>query len=193
MEGEPAESGASAVGRLDAVGVLYQARVQIWAHTEQVRWALFYNYLVASSILLLGWAAVFASGPKLEYAQFIIMMVFSGVGATLSCAWWALGLRSSLFAQTQERLVRDFEGRFSDELCGSQESPFAAAQDLRERMGRPERWVTSKRVVAGVPLAFVGVYVVLLALSVSGFLGPGARTASPPPPLTSTITPTAIP
>jgi hypothetical protein len=40
---------------------LYQAASEQWAHAEQIRWTLLYNYLTASMILLLAWTTVFAA------------------------------------------------------------------------------------------------------------------------------------
>jgi len=41
---------------------LYQTASQHWIHAEQVRWTLLNNFLMAATILLLAWAAVYAGG-----------------------------------------------------------------------------------------------------------------------------------
>jgi len=76
---------------------LYHASVQHWSHAEQIRWTLLYNYLMASTILLLAWATVFASAVPLSisWPKRIALVVLPTAGLLLSVLWIGLGLRAS--------------------------------------------------------------------------------------------------
>jgi hypothetical protein len=77
---------------------LYQTASQQWTHAEQIRWTLLYNYLMASTILLLAWSAVFApSDHSFEKAVVLALLAFAGI--SLSALWVALGLRATGFVR----------------------------------------------------------------------------------------------
>jgi len=82
---------------------LYQTASQQWAHAEQIRWTLLYNYLMASTIPLLAWSAVFASAD--DSSEKAVVLVLLAVGGTaLSALWVALGLRATGFVRARRPL-----------------------------------------------------------------------------------------
>lgn len=86
---------------------MYQAAAQHWAHAEQVRWTLLYNYLMANTILLLGWATVFVSsdGPR----NWIASVALCIAGAVIGFVWIAAGMRASDFVDMYGKLGKSFE------------------------------------------------------------------------------------
>ena len=84
----------------DSQAVVYQVASQHWAHAEQIRWTLLYNYLMASTILLLAWATVFASSVN---ARRLVLLALSVAGVVLSSVWVALGARATSFVRAYER------------------------------------------------------------------------------------------
>ena len=77
-EGSNAEPNASSRDDTDVISTLYEVLAQHWAHAEQLRWTLLYNYSMACTILLLAWAAVFVSAPGC--GKRLILLTFSIAG-----------------------------------------------------------------------------------------------------------------
>ncbi len=73
---------------------IYQIANDQWAHAEQLRWTVLYNFLVGNTILLLGWAAVFAINAS-SSTKTGSLVVFCVGGFCLSLAWFGLGVRAS--------------------------------------------------------------------------------------------------
>lgn len=131
---------------------IYQVASQQWGHAEQIRWTLLYNYLMASTILLLGWATVFTCGHP---GRLFALIVLGFAGFLLSLLWIALGKRSSGFVQSYSEFGQGLE-------CGG-ESPigagaFNAAKKHREEITGIASLATSRRVLFVVPLIFAIVF-----------------------------------
>jgi ADP-ribose pyrophosphatase YjhB (NUDIX family) len=149
--------------------VLYQAASQHWAHAEQIRWTLLYNYLMASTILLLAWATVFASSSSHPKVQ----VVFAAAGAALSALWVALGARATAFVSMYTETGRSLEPS-PEPLAGevARVGPFAAAARHRSSMTGVGRFAPSHLVLWFVPTLFLVVYLGLLYLSIRDALRP---------------------
>src|SRR5438093_3895830 len=146
-----------------SVPELYQASVQHWSHAEQIRWTLLYNYLMASTILLLAWATVFASvvPHSISWPQRISLLTLPTAGLVLSALWVALGKRASSFAKMYAEVGRAFEPS-GHGLFG----PFLAASVHRTKLRGLASWVPSRRIILWVPVLFGFVYIVLIVISV---------------------------
>ena len=114
---------------------LYQAAVQHWSHAEQVRWTLLYNYLMASTILLLAWATVFASAVPhtISWPKRIVLVAFPmggpGTECLVDCAWVAC-----------ELLRRDVRrGRSLARAATESRVSVAGSWSLRRCIGPPQR------------------------------------------------------
>lgn len=145
---------------------LYQAASQQWAHAEQIRWTLLYNYLMASTILLLAWATVYAAQSTLRSRPWILVLL-AAAGTVVSLAWVGLGLRASSFVDAYAQLGKALEGQLSENDVG----PFAQAAQHRQKITGWAGRTTSWRIVAGVPALFALVYLVLCGLAVKWILG----------------------
>jgi len=66
--------------------VVYHVTSQHWAHAEQIRWTLLYNPLVAYTILLLAWAATFATNTRPAGAWLPLTSLSFG-GLCVSLLW----------------------------------------------------------------------------------------------------------
>jgi ADP-ribose pyrophosphatase YjhB (NUDIX family) len=148
---------------------LYQAASQHWAHAEQIRWTLLYNYLMASTILLLAWATLYASSAQHPKVQ----VVLAGAGAMLSALWVALGARAtgfvSMYAATGRALEPSSQTPDSD---GATLGPFASAAQHRISGTGIGRLAPSHLVLWLVPSLFLLVYAILFFLSVRNALLP---------------------
>ncbi|HXL34331.1 MAG TPA: hypothetical protein VN953_05395 [Gemmatimonadales bacterium] len=143
---------------------LYQAATQQWAHAEQIRWTLLYNYLMASTILLLAWATVYAAHSAFRSRPWLLALL-AAAGAIVSLAWVGLGLRASSFVDAYAQTGKALEGPLGAN------GPFARAQQHREGLKGWSACINSRRVVAGVPGLFSALYLVLCCLAVKWILG----------------------
>jgi|GEM_PF-192376 len=153
--------------------VTYQLASQHWTHAEQIRWTLLYNYLMASTILLLAWATIFA-GQGATPARNWILVALATAGTLLSALWVPHGVRATgfvkMYAATAERLEANLSG---PKLGSSIRPPFAAAAAHRGSVTGLATLAPSHIVVWAVPSLFLLVYLGLLYFSSLGFLRPG--------------------
>jgi hypothetical protein len=142
--------------------VVYQATVQHWAHSEQIRWTLLYNYLMATTILLLVWATVFISQTP---SRTFILIALGVAGLIVTLSWIPLGLRASSFVEAYTDLGLELEGSRQARKTGA--GPFAAADERRRTMGGAVKLARSRRIVWLVPSVFAVVYSILVAVSLA--------------------------
>ncbi len=166
---------ASGLLGLEAV---YQAATHHWAHAEQIRWTLLYNYLMASTILLLAWATVFA-GNHTSVPATAVLVLLSLAGASVSAIWILLGRRASAFVEKYALGGRALENCLKPDLSSaaanpsSYVGPFTSAHELRKdfekgtKKGDWARVTQTHRVVAAVPIIFLVLYLVLLVISLT--------------------------
>ena len=149
----------------DAWAALYQTASQQWAHAEQIRWTLLYNYLMASTILVLAWSAVFASSDHSREKAFVLLLLSLG-GAGLSGLWVALGVRASGFVRTYAAAGHVLESDFI-KVAGiaPPNSPFAVARNHRNQVTGVAKWACSAMVLWIVPTVFLFIYVALVWVS----------------------------
>jgi len=140
--------------------VVYQVASQLWNTSEQVRWSVLYNYLMASTILLLAWATMFGSNAPGRARPLILLLLAAG-GALLSGIWAAFLLRDTFvdrFEQVALRAERDL---------GVLDGPVTANISHRESLTGVYRLATSRRVATLVASLFTAIYLALTCLSAS--------------------------
>ncbi len=151
----------------------YQAASQHWAHAEQIRWTLLYNYLMASTILLLAWATIFAAQGSITSRDWILAAL-AAAGALLSALWVALGARATGFVKMYAATGEGLEANLAPPKRGSSiRAPFAAAAEHRGSVTGVARLAPSHVVLWAVPSLFLLLYLGLLYLSALGVLAPG--------------------
>jgi 8-oxo-dGTP diphosphatase len=140
---------------------LYQVASQQWAHAEQIRWTLLYNYLMAGTILVLAWATVYTS--QITDNKGIILITLSCSGILISFLWLALGIRATGFAKVYGTTGLNIERQ----LVSSQinEAPFQSSQNHRSRIKHLPRLVPSHYVLWSVPVLFIFIFLILLVTS----------------------------
>jgi hypothetical protein len=94
MPGEKQSIEIATLPNMDTV--IYQVTSQHWAHAEQIRWTLLYNLLVANTILLLAWAAIFATNMR-PAGAWLTLTCLSFVGLCVSLLWIFLQRRANGF------------------------------------------------------------------------------------------------
>jgi hypothetical protein len=155
------EIGGSSKPKDDSAAAIaaYQAVAAHWAHAEQVRWLVVYNYSMASTVLLLAWAAVFATNYSAGVKS-VILIVLSAAGVLLTSLWLVLQLRANGFVHAYE-----IAGHNAEEALGVT-GAFAAAKAHREDPKTRFAKLGTRYVAPAVLIIFAVVYVVLLSISI---------------------------
>jgi hypothetical protein len=72
-----------------------------WQHSEQIRWTLFNNFILAQTVLVLAWSTVFASGladiGSTWRFKIAVLVLLSLAGATVSVLWAAIASRANRY------------------------------------------------------------------------------------------------
>ena len=141
--------------------LLYEATTHHWAHAEQIRWTLLSNFLVAASILLLSWAALFV--PANGNSQLVLISLCIG-GIVLSLTWLGLGKRANAFVNIYNEL-----GKVLEIPCGASiTGPFMKADEYRnDTKSKAIRCLRTGNIVVGVPVLFLALFVTLAVVTLS--------------------------
>lgn len=158
-EGSDAEPNSSSRDHTDAISTLYEVLAQHWAHAEQPRWTLLYNYSMASTILLLAWAAVFVSGPSVR--KRLILLTFSIAGFLVTMLWLVLQIRANGFVHMYESAARQTELSLAPSCSGS----FRSSENYRNSFGWMKRHLGTRFVAPLVLGIFAILYAVLVFVS----------------------------
>ncbi len=143
----------------DVISTLYEVLAQHWAHAEQLRWTLLYNYSMASTILLLAWAAVFVS--KACGGKRVILLAFSIAGLLVSVLWLVLQYRANGFVHMYEVAAMETERSLAPSRLGS----FLHSARYREGFSWVWKHFGTRYVQPVVLCIFVALYAVLVCVS----------------------------
>ncbi len=127
----------------------FNAAANLWIHLDQTRHMALYNYLMATTILLLAWATIFAANGKHR----LVLITLAMAGILLSLVWVAYGHRANRHVTQAEEVALAFEGPGG---------PFSKRKEARTEMPIPGKLANSKYVIPGVPILFAVVYTFLL-------------------------------
>jgi hypothetical protein len=135
----------------------YVAAVDLWCHLDQARHTALYNYLMASTILLLAWGTIFATNifPRSRHD---ILNVLALAGVVISFVWAAYGIRANKYVIEYEKMAINYEKTF----LNPDTWPFHQRRTIRDSLPWPGRWASSKYIIPGVPFLFFLVYIALL-------------------------------
>lgn len=147
----------------DSKEIIYQVLSQHWAHAEQIRWTLLYNFLVATSIFVLAWAAIFTSDV---HNKRVVLIILCAVGFLLSVIWIFISVRASGFVKAYNNSALFLEGRLSQKTKGA----FKIAEEYRDNINDVGSLAPSRLVLTLIPSIFAFFYVVLGVASVRLFL-----------------------
>lgn len=154
------------------VQAAYEAVNQHWSHAEQERWSILYNFLMASTILLLAWATVYASAVSVKLP---VLLVLSAGGVLISLLWPIIGCRVNLFIRRYGELGEKVENLLHLQDLG----PFHRGETIRAEeqvnvtkqrcqitaMERVGRLIPSRVFVLIIPGLFAAIYLLLFILS----------------------------
>jgi hypothetical protein len=96
-----------------------------WVHAEDERWSILNNFLLASTILLLAWTAVFGSLSSVP--KRITLILLSVAGLTITSLWVCIASRVSIFIDLYTQVGEDVEKQLT-----ISEGPFTYERRLRE-------------------------------------------------------------
>jgi hypothetical protein len=85
----------------------YQMLTTHWAHADQQRQTLLYNFLTAGSVLIIAWVTVFNFPSTIR--AFFLSAAISIIGIVASLLWWRIGIRSNGYIDMYERVGREIE------------------------------------------------------------------------------------
>jgi hypothetical protein len=140
---------------------IYQIAQNQWEHAEQLRWTVLYNFLVASTILLLAWGAVFGTAPG-SSKQTYVLMIFCFVGGFVSIFWVALVIRANRFVKYHSIKAQELEASLPHQW-----RLFGAVEAFRNGLEGFEGWISTRRAVLFIPSTFFLMFVILGCLSMS--------------------------
>lgn len=131
-----------------------------WSHTEQVRWTILNNFLVACTVLAVAWATVYAGARPTDARTTCALWLLAGAGFLLSLVWVPLLDRANRFVKVYQDVLEAAEQRFprGDQLATHQ------AERARKRPMFP--FIQSRWVLLIVPGVFALLYVALAAITV---------------------------
>jgi len=146
--------------------ILYNATTHHWAHAEQIRWTLLYNYLMASTILLLAWATVFTSCNSWRA---LLMTTLSIGGIFISALWLGLGIRATGFVKMYASLGTSLESEAQNQSSGdvTVKGPFSSAAIHRSKIKGLAKAAQSGFIFKCVPIIFIIIFGVLTFVSLS--------------------------
>jgi hypothetical protein len=133
----------------------YETSKDMVVFNEQLRWTKFYNSLVFNSILLLGWATIYAGSDKAPLKSFVLVLICV-LGAGLSIFWGALGRRTSEYLDLFHYDALETEKK----LIGN--GPFYKAEHMETKT---KAYQSSRNVVTYVPYIIGVFYLVLIPVS----------------------------
>jgi hypothetical protein len=145
--------------------IRYNATTHHWAHAEQIRWTLLYNYLMASTILLLAWATVFASDNSWRA---LLMTTLSIGGIFISVLWVGLGIRATGFVKMYASLGMSLESEIQNQTSNvTAKGPFSSAAAHRSEVKGLAKAAQSGFILKCVPILFIIIFGVLTFVSLS--------------------------
>lgn len=151
----PLQDGGKA--QLEALRFAYQQATEGWKHRDQIRWLWLNNYLLVNTVLVAGWAAIYASSATQK--PWPILQAFSGAGAVVG------GISVLYLVRSIE--VVDFytmvQKKLEQELKKSGFPPLATLiDDLRGGLNVKELPFRSRFLLIGVPAVFTALNGALL-------------------------------
>jgi hypothetical protein len=143
----------------------YPAWVALVQHAENISWTRFYNFLVFATILVLAWATIYSQASR-PWGAAVVMAVMSGVGLLSGFIWAGLGYRSRQYLHFYLK-----GGAKLEEGAEAECQVCKGTMDFGRKLPVLGRVVNTPLFGSGfllliVPLAFVVLYFVLLAVSV---------------------------
>jgi hypothetical protein len=152
----------------EAIRAAYQAVNQHWSHAEQERWSILNNFLTASMVLLLAWAAISTSQTPWKTS---VLAALSLGGVAITLLWSILLCRANAFIREYGQLGEKLEAQLHLGDLGS----FRRGEGIRtgERHGgkgggtmdQLGSLIRAREFVLCVPALFGIIYVVLSVLS----------------------------
>ena len=152
MSGEPSEGGEPGGATVLAV---YKVAGDQWEHAEQLRWTVLYNFLVASTILLLGWGAVYQTGPA-SARRTLVLLTLCLVGAFVSVVWVGLSERANRFVKHHSIKAAELEASLPPDC-----RLFAATEEFRSNLKGPGAWMSTRFAVSLIPSVFFLLFTLL--------------------------------
>ena len=148
---------------------LLDVAIREYQHAEVVVQARLYNFLVADSMLLLSWAAVYASTTN-AYKRWVLFAL-ALLSMVLGLCWSVMGTRHRKFLSLHTQIVDDTERllpptwRLHDKITRLQNGEMVIAGGRRYRLTLPETLARSRHLGVVAPLAMALVSLVLLCVS----------------------------
>lgn len=143
---------------------MYSSIIQMIIQAETITWNRFYNFLMFNTILILAWATIYASDPRPNMAQMVLvtMCILGGISGV---AWAALGFRGRKFLEEYINLAVKFE---SDSKCWSSDLDQYKMLTLTRTLIKslPFGWSGSRYLLTIGSLAFTAFYAFLFYVAV---------------------------
>jgi hypothetical protein len=148
------------------ISTIYSALVQEGIHTESITWNRFSNYLLFSSVLIVAWATLWASGSDVgRNGKVLVGLCLLGI---VSGGYWAmLGYRGRRMLDEIEKLGRDLE-RNTDFWPEAFVKYRQTEMLLKMRDELPGKWFATLAIHTGAPIVISVLYLVMLGVTLDG-------------------------
>jgi hypothetical protein len=175
---------------VDARLAVYEGILALWLHVDNIRWSALYYFLVASTVLILAWTAVYGSSPA--PGKRAILVGLAAMGVLLSVLWAAFMARANRNFGGWDKAGRELELDGELRLPVNGATVFLLADDIRKRIPLPLQQLRTHRITLWVPQMFVVLYFALGAIAL-GWQPPFLDDASTPHIVGGATAPTAPP
>ena len=135
---------------------IYSAIVQLVTHAESTSWNRFHSFLIANSVLVLAWVAIYVSSARSPMVTHVLVAICV-LGFLSGVFWAALGYRGRRFADRYIELGTQIEKGIEGH------GPLTESKSLRDTL--PYGWSGSRYILAFGPLIFALFYVLLVVAS----------------------------
>ena len=142
---------------------IYQAFVQLVAHSESISWNRFNNFLIVNSVLVLAWATVFVSDRASSVPGKIVMIFICVFGVLTGISWAGLGRRGRWYVNEYKKRVERIEAE-TDQAEWWENGIPADLRPFQVDKGKGS-YDTSSFLVGVGPYVFSAMYVVLFVVS----------------------------
>jgi hypothetical protein len=154
-------------------------------HTAERAWTGLYNFLVAQSLLVLGWAAILAIGKPPGKA--LVLLAISMIGAFTALVWSLLGTRLWHYHLEYSKRLRSITHKFSIETHGGGATVWRevdAVIDRHWRDGKEFRWIKAQSgnqmILFYSPLLLGAIHVVMYGVTLFEVVDWPTQAAWPP-------------
>lgn len=144
---------------------IYEMLHRLEIYSEQARWARLNIFLVTNSILLVSWAAIFASTNEFPFKA-MFLGAFSFIGVILSGAWVAVGYMTNQYHKVFDHAIMDYEEKMKLDMKVDQR-PYRQKTEIYDKFKNSKllRPASTTWILIWIPSVFCLIFISLFVLN----------------------------